>query len=31
MRRSHRIIFVVIALLAAATFAFGVLQLVAAR
>jgi hypothetical protein len=31
MRRSHRIILVAIALLAAATFVFGVLQLVGAR
>jgi hypothetical protein len=31
MRRTHRIIFFLIALLAAATFIFGVLQLVYSR
>jgi hypothetical protein len=31
MGRSHRIIFLLIALLAAATFVFGVLQLIGAR
>jgi len=31
MRRSHRIIFFVITVLALATFIFGVLQLVGAR
>jgi hypothetical protein len=31
MRRSHRVIFYLIALLAVATFVFGVLQLIGAR
>ena len=31
MRRSHRIIFFIIALLAAATFIFGILQLITAH
>jgi hypothetical protein len=31
MRRSHKIIFFLIALLAVATFVFGVLQLIGAR
>jgi hypothetical protein len=31
MKRSHKIIFFLIALLAFATFAFGVLQLIGAR
>jgi hypothetical protein len=31
MRRTHRIIFWLIAMLALATFAFGVLQLIGAR
>jgi hypothetical protein len=31
MRRSHRIIFFLIALLALATFVFGLLQLIGAR